>query len=69
MLAYAKFSRYTVYSNVHVNVTAHGGITVLSGIPGMSGNLSAWANSGYQALFSNFSNGPEYEATQKLYKK
>ena len=35
---------------------------VLSGIPGMSEKLSACANSGYQALFSDFSNGPGYEA-------
>ena len=30
------------------------------------GKLSACANTGYQALFSDFSNGPGYEASQYL---
>ena len=34
--------------------------------PECRGELSACANSGYQVLFSDFSNGPRYEANLAL---
>ena len=48
-----------------INITAHGGISAYHGIIWSSqnvGKLSACANSGYQAPFSDISNGPGYEA-------
>ena len=55
--------RINIRQCTHINVTAHGDIIQNSQ---NVGKLSACANSGYQALFSDFSNGPGYEANIKV---